>query len=53
VTNALQVLGGYGYMDDYGQSKRLRDLAVLRRLHGTPDQLALLLGEPGDQERVR
>lgn len=53
VTNALQVLGGYGYMDDYGQSKRLRDLAVLRRLHGTPDQLALLLGRPADPQRVR
>jgi alkylation response protein AidB-like acyl-CoA dehydrogenase len=42
VTDALQGLGGYGYMDEYGLSKRLRDLAALRVLHGGPDQLVLL-----------
>lgn len=42
VTNALQTMGGYGYMDEYGLSKRLRDLAALRVLHGGPDQLLLL-----------
>ncbi len=42
VTDALQALGGYGYMDEYGLSKRLRDLAALRVLHGGPDQLLLL-----------
>lgn len=43
VSDALQVLGGYGYMDDYGQSKRLRDVATLRVLHGTAAQLADLV----------
>ena len=43
VTNCLQVFGGYGYMDDYGLSKRLRDVGVLASLHGGPDQLLLLL----------
>jgi alkylation response protein AidB-like acyl-CoA dehydrogenase len=42
VTDALQVFGGYGYMDEQGMSKRLRDLAALRVLHGGPDQLLLL-----------
>lgn len=42
VTDALQVLGGYGYMDEYGLSKRFRDLSALRVLHGSPDQLLLL-----------
>ncbi|MGD0256026.1 MAG: acyl-CoA dehydrogenase family protein [Acidimicrobiales bacterium] len=42
VTDALQTLGGYGYMDEYGLSKRLRDVAALRVLHGGPDQLLLL-----------
>lgn len=41
VTDALQTLGGYGYMDEYGLSKRLRDLSALRVLHGGPDQLLL------------
>lgn len=42
VTDALQTLGGYGYMDEYGLSKRLRDLTALRAMHGGPDQLLLL-----------
>jgi len=41
VTDALQTLGGYGYMDEYGLSKRLRDITALRVLHGGPDQLLL------------
>ncbi len=45
VTDALQTLGGYGYMDEYGLSKRLRDLTALRVLHGGPDQLLLLRHE--------
>lgn len=47
VTDALQTLGGYGYMDEYGLSKRLRDLAALRVLHGGPDQLLLARNELG------
>jgi alkylation response protein AidB-like acyl-CoA dehydrogenase len=45
VTNCLQVLGGYGYMEDYGFEKRLRDVSTLKSLHGAPDQLRLLLNE--------
>lgn len=41
VTDALQTLGGYGYMDEYGLSKRLRDITALRVLHGGPGQLLL------------
>lgn len=47
VTDALQTLGGYGYMDDYGLSKRLRDVTALRVLHGGPDQLLLARNELG------
>lgn len=45
VTNCLQMLGGYGYMEDYGLEKRLRDVAALKSLHGAPDQLKLYLNE--------
>lgn len=45
VTNCLQTLGGYGYMEDYRLEKRLRDVSTLKSLHGAPDQLKLLLNE--------
>jgi hypothetical protein len=45
VTDCLQVLGGYGYMEDYGMEKRLRDVSVLKSLHGAPDRLRLLLDD--------
>ncbi|HEY0951392.1 acyl-CoA dehydrogenase family protein, partial [Nocardioides sp.] len=47
VTDALQTLGGYGYMDEYGLSKRLRDITALRVLHGGPDQLLLARDDLG------
>lgn len=31
-SNALQVFGGYGYMEDYRIEKRLRDIMTLRSL---------------------
>lgn len=43
VTDCLQTLGGYGYMEDYGFEKRLRDVSTLKSLHGPPGQLKLLL----------
>lgn len=43
VSNCIQVLGGYGYMDDYGISKRLRDVSALRSRHGNREQLMLAL----------
>ncbi len=33
-TDAVQVLGGYGYMHDYGQEKRMRDAAQIQALFG-------------------
>jgi alkylation response protein AidB-like acyl-CoA dehydrogenase len=36
VTDSLQVFGGYGYMEDFGMEKRLRDMAVLRSAGGPP-----------------
>jgi alkylation response protein AidB-like acyl-CoA dehydrogenase len=44
VTDCLQTAGGYGYMEDYGFEKRLRDVSMLKSLHGAPDQLKLVLG---------
>ncbi len=43
VSDCLQTLGGYGYMEDYRFEKRLRDVSTLKSMHGTPDQLRLLL----------
>jgi butyryl-CoA dehydrogenase len=45
VTHCLQTLGGYGYIEDYGFEKRLRDVSTLKSLHGAPDQLKLFLNE--------
>lgn len=45
VTGCLQTLGGYGYMEDYGFEKRLRDVSALKSLHGAPDQLKLFLND--------
>jgi len=36
VTDCLQVFGGYGYMEDFGMEKRLRDIAALRCTLGSP-----------------
>lgn len=33
-TNGIQLLGGYGYMKDYGQEKRFRDATQLQSLAG-------------------
>ncbi len=42
-TESLQVLGGYGYMEDYGVEKRLRDIMTLRGLPPSPDVVRRLL----------
>lgn len=47
VTDSLQTHGGYGYMDDYGLSKRLRDVQALAVRHGSRDQLLLWLHDVG------
>jgi alkylation response protein AidB-like acyl-CoA dehydrogenase len=39
VTDCLQSFGGYGYMEDYGMEKRLRDVAVLKSASGSTPYL--------------
>lgn len=41
VTDSLQVLGGYGYMEDYRMEKRLRDAMTLKVMCGKPDELKM------------
>jgi butyryl-CoA dehydrogenase len=36
VTDSLQSFGGYGYMEDFGMEKRLRDITVLKSASGSP-----------------
>lgn len=45
VTDALQTMGGYGYMEDYGMEKRLRDTTVLKSMAGSPLYLKRLISE--------
>lgn len=49
-TDALQVFGGSGYMQDVGMEKALRDSQQLRLMGGTPGELARFVAE---WERVR
>ena len=39
VTDSLQVFGGYGYMEDYGLEKRLRDAVTLKSMALAPGAL--------------
>jgi alkylation response protein AidB-like acyl-CoA dehydrogenase len=43
VDEALQLLGGYGYIRDYGIERRLRDLRVHRILEGTNEIMRLVI----------
>jgi len=43
VDDALQIHGGYGYLQDYGVEQRLRDLRVHRILEGTNEIMRLIL----------
>ncbi len=43
VTDSLQVFGGYGYMEDFGMEKRLRDTTVLKSASGSPVYLKQLI----------
>ena len=49
-TDALQVFGGSGYMQDMGMEKALRDSQQLRLMGGTPGELERFVAE---WERVR
>ena len=50
VTDCLQVLGGYGYMEDYRLEKRLRDAMTLKSMCLRPDDLRMLCFEPAGEE---
>ncbi|HOO70977.1 MAG TPA: acyl-CoA dehydrogenase [Spirochaetota bacterium] len=52
VTDSLQVFGGYGYMEDFGMEKRLRDVTVLKSAHGSPLYLKQLICDI-DREEAR
>ncbi|MBN1654751.1 MAG: acyl-CoA dehydrogenase [Deltaproteobacteria bacterium] len=43
VTDSLQAFGGYGYMEDFGMEKRLRDITVLKSAAGSPRYLRQLI----------
>jgi len=51
-TDAVQVLGGYGYMREYGIEKAMRDAAVLALLPISNAAAELLIAET-DRERHR
>ena len=43
VTDCLQTFGGYGYVEDFGMEKRLRDITVLKSASGSPTYLKQLI----------
>lgn len=47
VSDMMQVLGGYGYMEDFGIEKRLRDIQVLKLGSGSPLYLKRFIYESG------
>jgi len=54
VTNdALQLLGGYGYLEDYGIEKLLRDIRVHQILEGTNQVMRLIVSRALLDERDR
>jgi len=46
VSDCLQVLGGYGYMEDHRLEKRLRDAMTLETIGIRPADLRMLCGAP-------
>ncbi len=49
---ALQLLGGYGYLREYGLEKIVRDLRVHRILEGTNEIMRVVIGR-AEASRVR
>ena len=45
VTDSLQTFGGYGYMEDFGIEKRLRDVVTLKSMAGSSIYLKRMLRE--------
>jgi len=52
VTDCLQTFGGYGYMEDFGMEKRLRDITVLKSALGSPLYLKRLIFEIGKERHI-
>jgi alkylation response protein AidB-like acyl-CoA dehydrogenase len=48
VSDCLQVFGGYGYMEDFGMEKRLRDIAALGCTLGSPVYAEQFIGESAE-----
>ncbi|HEY8160719.1 MAG TPA: acyl-CoA dehydrogenase family protein [Methylocystis sp.] len=51
--NALQLLGGYGYLCDYGLEKIVRDLRVHRILEGTNEIMRLIVARALLAEKIK
>ena len=52
-TNAVQVLGGYGYMRDYPVEKMMRDAKILQIYEGTNQSQLNIIGQELNQEYGR
>lgn len=52
VTDCLQTFGGYGYMEDFGMEKRLRDVTVLKSASGPPTYLKQLIFDIEKEETL-
>jgi hypothetical protein len=51
--DALQLLGGYGYLEDYGIEKIVRDLRVHQILEGTNEIMRIITARSLLRERGR
>ncbi|MBP7736075.1 MAG: acyl-CoA dehydrogenase [Spirochaetes bacterium] len=51
VTDCMQSMGGYGYMEDFKIEKRLRDVATLKSAGGSPTYLKQLIFDIDREER--
>ncbi len=49
VTDSLQTFGGYGYMEDFGMEKRLRDIHTLKTMSGGPLYLRRLIANLNEE----
>ena len=49
VDGALQMLGGYGYLEDFGIEKLLRDIRVHRILEGSSEIMHLIINRASNQ----
>lgn len=50
---ALQLHGGYGYLQDYGVERIVRDLRVMRILEGTNEIMRMMIGRAAGKGTLR